>query len=53
MCAAIVNGLTLAEAIRRGLVRDDRERALWAKLREQITAIEAKGGTVDIPTETL
>lgn len=53
MLAAIQNGLTLAEAKARGLVRDAEDERTWLALKADAAAITARGGRVDIPVEPL
>lgn len=53
MLAAIANGLTLAEAVARGLVRGAEDERTWLALKSDAAAIAARGGTVDIPVEPL
>lgn len=53
MLAAMVRGVRLEEAVQQGLVSTAYERDVWNRLQQDVTAIEARGGRVEVPVEPL
>jgi hypothetical protein len=52
MISAIGLGMKLRRAIEKGLVRGAREREVWEELSAEVTAMNARGGEVEIPSDS-